>query len=510
MALGLRLLAELGLAIVLAVLGAAQADEVSDHLASDDECAASGQTACAVNALQARTAARHAAGLEAEQGEDQQARKWWWDSCEHIGCFGDYQRYRPCQCTEDCGKYGNCCKDFAPVCHQPDTPPSDDQGEGRCIDFGCFGHYQRHRPCQCTRNCARYGNCCTDFNATCYPAPSTTSPEPTLAPASAASPYKKVWAAQGPSFFEQFEFKWRDNNHGSPEYLLQAEAEAAGVVEAHRTHAILRAGKASPRFEFKRETAKIATKETWNHFLATMQYSHVPFGCGVWPAFFTLAPDYPWPQGGEMDILEYVNADFSKSSLHTAKGCKLSSEAVQRVGAFPDRNDMDYDCETGYPDLLGCAPNKWMKTGKDWALNPGVVAMEWTADFVKIFYIPDNEIPEDLRSETPRPEQWERWLFSYYPLKESGCQPNVIQPQQMVLQISFCGDWASKVWDADKECKAMISGCRAVDPLAEYAPEEDCCTQFIWDAQGEHSTDEYLQDRAFFNISYLKVFQQEE
>jgi len=384
-----------------------------------------------------------------------------------------------------------------------------ESGWGSCRQFGCSHHYRRWQGCQCNSACRRYGNCCSDFAAKCeaHPAAPPAPPKPMMPPAPPVpmGDYDLKWVAQGTSFFDEFTFATKDENHGSAEYLPRSDAEAAGVIEAEGSFAVLRAGAASPRYLYKRETAKILSKQSWKHFLVAMRYSHVPYGCGVWPAFFTLAPDAAWPDGGEIDLLEYVNSDVSKSSFHTGGSCKLNPAAVSKYGSMPDRNSMNYDCVTQYPDRLGCAPNKWMKTGQEWARSPGVVAAEWTESFLKIFYIPEHELPTDLLSDEPKPDTWDRWLFSYYPFEGTGC---TMQAQQLVMQIGFCGDWASKVWDQDGQCKHKINGCRAVDPLHEYAPQQDCCTKFIWDEDKAHGTDSYLQSQAFFNMSWMKVFQQ--
>mmetsp|Transcript_12383 Transcript_12383/g.30898 ORF Transcript_12383/g.30898 Transcript_12383/m.30898 type:complete len:419 (+) Transcript_12383:63-1319(+) len=414
--------------------------------------------------------------------------------------------------------------------------------------FGCHWHYGAGKPCQCNPECLTYGNCCADYTSHCQwqsgswpathsqptqplpndggeaPGPSSEDSSSTAAPSPPQSSssssqgeasvpskhgaYKLDWAAQGHSFFDGWTFLNEDVNHGSAEYLSREPAVQAGVVAAHATHAIVRAGEASPQYKYKRQSARIQSNKAWKTFLVTMDYTHVPYGCGVWPAFFTLAPDAPWPNGGEIDILEYVNMEQSKSSVHMGPGCTLNKDKVNKYGGMPDRNDMNYNCLTNYPDNLGCAPNKWMRTGQQWAEHPGVVALEWTEDFLKMFWIPKWEIPHDLTSDHPDTSTWDRWVYSYYPMKESGCSPDSIKPQKLLMQIGFCGDWAGKTWSLDnnRQCQAKAQNCRAVDPLAEYAPQEDCCTQFIWDHDKSHGTDKYLHERAFFNITYLKVY----
>mmetsp|Transcript_79209 Transcript_79209/g.222065 ORF Transcript_79209/g.222065 Transcript_79209/m.222065 type:complete len:155 (-) Transcript_79209:219-683(-) len=153
--------------------------------------------------------------------------------------------------------------------------------------------------------------------------------------------------------------------------------------------------------------------------------------------------------------------------------------------------------------------------------------MERTADFAKIFFIPEGEIPQDVSEEAPRPEGWNRWLIAYYPFGASPECPDpdgVMAPQRFILSIAFCGGWASKVWGLSGSCvgsgpaynasatdaklpiEASQHQCRAVDPLAEYAPEQDCCTQFITDEQGEFGTDAHLRESAYFNMSWFKVY----
>jgi len=390
-----------------------------------------------------------------------------------------------------------------------------DQSEGDPI-----WHYALNcwRPCGGAGSCPSYcgpGNACCKSGDQSVPECQGVSFYPVIGfhtcvqrPAASYPSYGKVWSAEGMSFFDNWNFEWEDVNHGAAEYLLYPEAKSAGVVEEYDNHAILRAGKASPKYQWKRQSAKITTKKTWKYFLMAMKFTHVPYGCGVWPALFTLAPGAAWPAGGEVDILEYVNDGPSQSSFHTGEQCTLNQKATNVYGYEKDYNRMDYNCYTHYPKLLGCAPNKWVRSGQAWANSPGVVAMEWTEDALKLFFIPEGSIPADLNSDAPRPDQWEQWLFSYYPFKESGCSADVMQAQQIIMQIGFCGDWASKVWGDSGSCKGVVQGCRSVDPLAEYAPEQDCCTKYIFDEGGQHGTDAYLEDRAFFNISYMKIYQQ--
>mmetsp|Transcript_33089 Transcript_33089/g.102721 ORF Transcript_33089/g.102721 Transcript_33089/m.102721 type:complete len:524 (+) Transcript_33089:64-1635(+) len=484
--------------------------DLPQALASDDECfvaEGSSADACAANALQRR-------GLTVVAAEEREASEAneTWGSCASYGCGGSFVHWQRCQCNQHCEHHRNCCRDYWWTCKRP-------QDHGSCASFGCGGNYVASRSCQCTDHCSHYGNCCSDFLATCKsggpPTPRPSQPPPRPGPSPAASHgetlsgYYLDWAAEGHGFFDGFKFLTEDTNHGAAHYLTKQMAQAEGVADAHSGFAILRAGKRDPVYQYKRHSAKIATTRSWSRFLATMRFSHVPYGCGVWPSFFTLAVGKSWPEGGEVDVLEYVNDGPSQASFHSGEDCTLDHAAVNKYGNMPDRNRMNYACKTLYPKLLGCGPNKWTQSGRSWARTPGVLALERTDDFLKIFFLPEGRIPHDLLAGKPRPDAWDQSLIiSYYPFAASGCSPSVMTAQQLVLNIGFCGDWASKVWGDSGSCRGRTSSCRSVDPLFEYAPEQDCCTQFIYDQDGNHHTDEYLQRQAFFNISWIKVFTQ--
>lgn len=76
-----------------------------------------------------------------------------------------------------------------------------------------------------------------------------------------------------------------------------------------------------------------------------MDAYHMPYGCGTWPAWWQNGPN--WPYGGEIDILEGVNA-FTQNqvSLHTGSGCRMPG----------NQNDNQYgSLTTGWFDSYNCA-----------------------------------------------------------------------------------------------------------------------------------------------------------
>mmetsp|Transcript_25979 Transcript_25979/g.69046 ORF Transcript_25979/g.69046 Transcript_25979/m.69046 type:complete len:537 (+) Transcript_25979:96-1706(+) len=333
--------------------------------------------------------------------------------------------------------------------------------------------------------------------------------------------YRLDWLSSGRAFFDDWDYLEWDSNNGAAQYLGRDQANSEGVTAAYDTHAILRVG--ARGLPGKRKTAKVRSRRSWKYFLAAIRFTHVPFGCGLWPAFWTHAGGIQWPEGGELDILEYVNDIASQTSLHTGvrNACNLDGGKINKPGCpvMPDLNGMNYDCTTDYPKKLGCAPNTLpLQSPAEWNMHPVTFAIEWTESFVKIFKIPDYQLPADLLENDPKPDTWDQWLVSYYPLGATGepdCRnpADVMAPQQLILNIGLCGDWAGKIWSMSATCNSMhgpASGCRAVDPLLESDSENDCCTQFVEDRNGTFGADEYFSTRAYFNMSWVKVFQRDQ
>eukprot|EP00929_Paragymnodinium_shiwhaense_P043246 TRINITY_DN22271_c0_g1_i1.p1 TRINITY_DN22271_c0_g1~~TRINITY_DN22271_c0_g1_i1.p1 ORF type:complete len:821 (-),score=101.28 TRINITY_DN22271_c0_g1_i1:470-2932(-) len=121
-------------------------------------------------------------------------------NCASFGCGGGYQKQHACQCTTACKQFGNCCSDYDSKCGgqspapapwpRPSPPapsgappssgwsppgPAPASGNRSCKQFGCYG-YKPNNPCQCTGSCKKYGNCCSDYDASCGHRPPAPAP----------------------------------------------------------------------------------------------------------------------------------------------------------------------------------------------------------------------------------------------------------------------------------------------------------------------------------------------
>jgi hypothetical protein len=144
----------------------------------------------------------------------------------------------------------------------------------------------------------------------------------------------------------------------------------------------------------------------------SLSVGHVPTGCSVWPAFWTVTEDLSaWPIGGEIDITENANDQYpgALSSLHTSTSCTIPSTISAETGTVQYTNCSAY--ATGDP---GCrselSSSSWGST-----LNKaggGTFAMERslgsTGNGVRVWFWSKGDEPTDLASgsTTVTPDSW--------------------------------------------------------------------------------------------------------
>jgi hypothetical protein len=336
--------------------------------------------------------------------------------------------------------------------------------------------------------------------------------------------YSLAWAAEGRKFFDDWDYGEIDYTNGAVRYVGREEATNGSLTQAFDSHAIIKPGHIEQDANGKnshRQSVRLSTSKSWTYFLVAMRYQSTPFGCGVWPAFWSNGASGNWPTDGELDILEYWNHAKSEVSFHTAvseeDGCKLDKEQLRKPGCpqFDDVNNWylpwwAFNCQTDYNWFrLGCAPTSarhQRKTGEEYGTSPGVIAAEWTQEFIKVFYIPESQIPTDLEAGSPKPDSWDEFIISYYPFGASerahpGTCPlkgrGISSPQAFVLNIELCGGRGSLEFPF--MCNG-VSTCRN----RNFAGARDCCTEYMTD---ETKSGEALAKSGFFNISYIKVWQ---
>ena len=90
----------------------------------------------------------------------------------------------------------------------------------------------------------------------------------------------------------------------------------------------------------------------------------------MWPSFWTLGIETPWPTAGEIDIIEAINnMNNNQVALHTTPGCYQANVTTQSGTTY------DHDCST--PEGCDVAENKPNSWGVEFAnAGGGVFALQ--------------------------------------------------------------------------------------------------------------------------------------
>lgn len=223
---------------------------------------------------------------------------------------------------------------------------------------------------------------------------------------------------------------------------------------------------------------------TYTHGLFVVDVLHMPHGCGLWPAYWMVGPD--WPSNGEIDIIEGVNLQEDNSiSLHSSDNCTIAGSG--QTGLLQASN-----CDAAENGNSGCGsvldstatPNNY---GPGFNENEGgYYVTEWTSEYIKHWFFPrGGEVPITLASGHPNPD-----LLGTPAVNQQGsCDlDSHFSNHTIVINTDFCGAWAGWAY-ADTTCP-QTSGLNSLDSCVEYVGNNP-----------EAFTD------AYWEIREIKVFQ---
>ncbi|KAJ5826435.1 hypothetical protein N7474_003573 [Penicillium riverlandense] len=280
---------------------------------------------------------------------------------------------------------------------------------------------------------------------------------PVTANESSAAAYQLVERWQADNFLEYFNFHvGQDPTNGYVNYLDQASAQDAGLVKVTDSGTLYlgvdHTTKLSPGGK-GRDSVRIGTKKYYDQSLVIADIAHMPGSiCGSWPAFWSVGME--WPQDGEIDIIEGVNLqEHNEIVMHTSGTCSLTDQGmtgvVNATGCGADLGPVGCVVE-GHKGSYGTSFNRQ---------GGGVYAMEWTADFLKIWFFPRRSIPSSISSGQPDVTEFGTPMA----LVQEGCDvANSFKSQSFVFDVTFCGDWAGGVFGQ--------SGC----PMSSSDPVQSC------------------------------------
>ncbi|KAI9058735.1 glycoside hydrolase family 16 protein [Trametes sanguinea] len=309
---------------------------------------------------------------------------------------------------------------------------------------------------------------------------------------SALAAYNLVKEYSGTDFFNGWDFgngTYDSTTHGHVNYLNQSDATSQKLAYVNDAgHAIIKVDDFSTViWENKRNSVRI---ETTDYFpvgsVFIFDATHIPFGCSVWPGFWTKGPN--WPAGGEIDIVESVNLmGNNQMALHTPPGCTQPSDVTQ-LGKTTGT-----DCSAGVDSATGCAveetqPNSF---GTDFvSAGGGVWATQFDVSGINIWFWTRKSVPDSVTNakDTIDTSSWgtpsAAWPASSCDITKS------FDAQQLVIDITLCGDWAGQPNIYQSTCGGPL-GNSTVDI---------CYIDNVINTNGSNYAN------AYFEISSIKVF----
>ncbi|KAI9636099.1 concanavalin A-like lectin/glucanase domain-containing protein [Dioszegia hungarica] len=231
----------------------------------------------------------------------------------------------------------------------------------------------------------------------------------------------------------------------------------------------------------KRFAPKLLSKSAYGvGTVWVMDAVHMPYGCSVWPAFWTQGPN--WPNGGEIDIVEGINQQQGNQiAVHAASGC-TATPIGQTTGSLTQAN-----CAGG-AGASGCLfkDNNANSFGSAFAAaGGGVYVAELASDGIRVWFMSRSNVPSTLTASSSSIDTSTLGtpVASY---SSSSCNiAQLFTPQTLTLTITLCGDWAGNA--IQETCPALVS-------------PQTCYTTYVINEPAQK------YDNAYFEINYVNIY----
>jgi len=261
---------------------------------------------------------------------------------------------------------------------------------------------------------------------------------------------------QGSNFFSQFNFESEDDpTHGYVNYVNQTTATSQKLISVNFDGSVFVGTDTTNVATGRgRNSVRLSSKATFNAgTLVIADIAHMPTGCGTWPAFWMVGPN--WPNSGEIDIIEGVNnAVDCASTLHTSDGCSMDTTLAGQFSGTWGGNMYGQPSNNCYVN----APNQWANagcgiTGATGSYGApfntkkgGIYATLWTSTEIDVYFFPRASIPTDITLKAPKPTNWGKPVARFQ--LGTNCPSSHFANHQIVINLTFCGDWAGNVFSS--------------------------------------------------------------
>ncbi|TFL00746.1 glycoside hydrolase family 16 protein [Pterulicium gracile] len=297
--------------------------------------------------------------------------------------------------------------------------------------------------------------------------------------------YDLVREYSGIPFFDRWDFygSWDNLTSGDVWWLNRDDAYSQRLAYINDAgNAVLKVDNTgNVPFNEKRNSIRITSMDSYAvGSLWVIDLMHLPYGCSVWPAFWTKGPN--WPDDGEIDIIEGINLQANNQmALHTTPGC-MHTTPPNQMGVSGE-----LDCSTPAGCVVGERfPNSY---GPGFGENGGGVwATQFDVSGIFIWYWSRKDVPKSIQQATSKSSLD---VSDFGPPSASyiadACNiTEFFSPQNIVIDITLCGIWAS------------LQNFYA--PQCASAGETGLC--YNDNVVGDGSN----YDNAYFEISYLRAY----
>ncbi|KAI0283797.1 concanavalin A-like lectin/glucanase domain-containing protein [Russula brevipes] len=258
-------------------------------------------------------------------------------------------------------------------------------------------------------------------------------------------------------FYEGWNWETKaDPTHGRVNYVSQADALRKNLTYVAGNKFFMRADDVSivsPKAR-GRDSIRISSQAAYDEALIVLDLAHMPAGCATWPAFWTLSAKGPWPNGGEIDIIEGVNLrTVNQATLHTTPNCTMppDNERQPQTGTTLSTN-----CDTSVNSNAGCGvsiSNSGPSYGAPFNHNDGgyYVTLKSREFGVLVWFFPRNNCHalEEWLAGDSLSLDFLFWLepAANFPMRKGYCDYGKhFDAHKMVFDLTFCGDWAGNVY----------------------------------------------------------------
>jgi len=254
---------------------------------------------------------------------------------------------------------------------------------------------------------------------------------------------------EGQSFFDNFEFDtFNDPTHGLVDYVSRDDAFGAGLAYVRDDGVAIMKVDDTTQLNpgDHRKSVRIHTKKSWTQGLFISDIVQMPYGCSVWPAFWSNGPD--WPQFGEIDVIEGVhNTTRNSMTLHTSPGCTLDDsksnpdQGLKVADQTFQGNVQTTVCDANVAFNTGCGIRDNGDNSYGVGLNNaggGAYAVLWDDSGIRIWFFPRGQIPDDIQSKNPNPDLWPvpQAFFS----ADTCSMAEFFKDHVFIYNITLCGD----------------------------------------------------------------------